>query len=79
MSRMKGNSEDARSLNDYLDLMKSKILDIQMELIHRNELLTIEIFKNKLLGIQELNLGLFAFYFFLDFNFQRVSIKTSTS
>ena len=53
MSRMKGNSEDARSLNDYLDLMKSKILDIQMELIHRNELLTIEIFKNKLLGIQE--------------------------
>lgn len=39
MSRMKGNSEDARSLNDYLDLMKSKILDIQMELIHRNELL----------------------------------------
>jgi hypothetical protein len=79
MSRMKGNSEDARSLNDYLDLMKSKILDIQMELIHRNELLTIEIFKNKLLGIQELNLGLFAFYFFPDFNFQRVSIKTSTS
>jgi site-specific recombinase XerD len=53
MSKMKGNSEDARSLNEYLDLMKSKIFDIQMELIHRNELLTIEVFKNKLLGIQE--------------------------
>jgi site-specific recombinase XerD len=53
MSKMKGNSEDARSLNEYLDLMKSKIFDIQMELIHRNELLTIEVFKNRLLGIQE--------------------------
>jgi hypothetical protein len=50
---MKGNTEHARSLNEYLDLMKSKIFDIQMELIHRNELLTIEIFKNRLLGIQE--------------------------
>ena len=53
MSKMKGNTENARSLNEYLDLLKSKIFDIQMELIHRNELLTIEIFKNKLLGIQE--------------------------
>jgi site-specific recombinase XerD len=50
---MKGKTEEARSLNEYLDLMKSKIFDIQMELIHRNELLTIEVFKNKLLGIQE--------------------------
>jgi site-specific recombinase XerD len=52
-SKMKGNTEHARSLNEYLDLMKSKIFDIQMELIHRNELLTIKIFKNRLLGIQE--------------------------
>ncbi len=53
MSKMKGNTENARSLNEYLDLMKSKIFDIQMELIHRNEPLTIEVFKNRLLGIQE--------------------------
>ncbi|MDI6047009.1 site-specific integrase [Flavobacterium yafengii] len=53
MSKMKGNTENARSLNEYLDLMKSKIFDIQMELIHRNELLTIEVFKNRLLGIKE--------------------------
>lgn len=53
ISKMKGKTEEARSLNEYLDLMKSKIFDIQMELIHRNELLTIEVFKNKLLGIQE--------------------------
>jgi site-specific recombinase XerD len=53
MSKMKGNTENARSLNEYLDLLKSKILDIQMELIHRNEPLTIEVFKNRLLGINE--------------------------
>jgi site-specific recombinase XerD len=53
MSKMKGNTENARSLNEYLDLMKSKIFDIQMELIHRNEPLTIEVFKNRLLGIHE--------------------------
>jgi site-specific recombinase XerD len=53
MSKMKGNTENARSLNEYLDILKSKIFDIQMELIHRNELLTIEVFKNRLLGIHE--------------------------
>lgn len=53
MSKMKGNTENARSLNEYLDLMRSKIFDIQMELIHRNEPLTIEVFKNRLLGIHE--------------------------
>lgn len=53
MSKMKGNTENARSLNEYLDLVKSKIFDIQMELIHRNEFLTIEVFKNRLLGIHE--------------------------
>jgi site-specific recombinase XerD len=53
LSKMKGTSEEARSLNEYLNLMKSKIYDIQMELIHKNELLTLEVFKNKLLGIEE--------------------------
>ncbi|MGG7034975.1 MAG: site-specific integrase [Flavobacterium sp.] len=50
LSKMKGNSEEARSINEYLDLIKSKVLNIQMELLHRNELLTIETFKEKLLG-----------------------------
>jgi site-specific recombinase XerD len=53
MSKMKGNTENARSLNEYLDLLRSKIFDIQMELIHRNESLTIEVFKKRLLGIKE--------------------------
>ncbi len=53
MSKMKGNSEEARSLNEYLDLIKSKIFNIQMELIHKNEVITSEVFKNHLLGNKE--------------------------
>ena len=52
-SKMKGNSEEARTINNYLDLMKSKVFDIQMELLHKNEDLTIENFKSKLTGAQE--------------------------
>lgn len=52
-SKMKGNSEEARTINNYLDLMKSKVLDIQMELLHKNEDLTIENFKSKLTGTHE--------------------------
>ena len=52
-SKMKGNSEEARSLNNYLDLIKSKVFDIQMELLHRNEVLSIENFKSRLTGTHE--------------------------
>jgi site-specific recombinase XerD len=52
-SKMKGTTEEARSINSYLDLMKSKVLDIQMELIHKNEDLSIENFKDKLFGSEE--------------------------
>ncbi|SNB33871.1 site-specific integrase [Flavobacterium psychrophilum] len=50
LSKMKGSSEEARTLNNYLDLMKSKIFDVQMELIHKNEELTLENFKSRILG-----------------------------
>lgn len=53
LSKMKGSSEEARSLNEYLDVMKSKIFDVQMKLIHANEKITIEVFKNKLFDINE--------------------------
>lgn len=50
LSKMKGNSEEARTINSYLDLMKSKVFDIQMDLIHKNEDLSAENFKSRLLG-----------------------------
>jgi len=52
-SKMKGSSEEACSINNYLNLLKSKIFDIQMELVHKNQPFTIAVFKNKLSGIEE--------------------------
>jgi site-specific recombinase XerD len=52
-SKMKGNSDEARSLNNYLVLIKSKVFDIQMELLHKNEELSIENFKSRLTGTHE--------------------------
>ena len=46
---MKGTTEEARSINSYLDLMKTKVFNAQMDLMHQNENLTIENFKVKLL------------------------------
>jgi len=53
LSRMKGSSEEARTLNNYLDLMKSKVFDIQMELIHKNEELSLDNFKSRILGTHQ--------------------------
>ncbi|GEC80122.1 site-specific integrase [Flavobacterium aquatile] len=53
LAKMKGTTEEARSINSYLDLMKSKVLDIQMELIHKNQEVNIENFKSKLFGLEE--------------------------
>jgi hypothetical protein len=50
---MKGTTDETRSINSYLNLMKSKVLDLQMELLNRNETLSIKNFKSKLLGIEE--------------------------
>lgn len=52
-SKMKGHSEEARSLNNYLDLLKSKVFDIQMELLHKKEELSLENFKSRLTGTHE--------------------------
>ncbi|MGL5112139.1 MAG: site-specific integrase [Flavobacterium sp.] len=51
--KMKGSSGEARSINSHLDMFKIKIIDIQMELIHKNIPITSETLKNKLLGTEE--------------------------
>ena len=53
LSKMKGSSEEARTINSYLDLIKSKVFDVQMELIHKNEELSLENFKSRILGTHE--------------------------
>jgi site-specific recombinase XerD len=51
--KMKGSSQEARSINTHLDMFKIKIIDVQMELIHKNINITSEVLKNRLLGTQE--------------------------
>jgi site-specific recombinase XerD len=51
--KMKGASEEARSINNHLDLLKSQIRDSEMELIHRKIAITTETVKSKLLGVDE--------------------------
>jgi site-specific recombinase XerD len=51
--KLKGNSEEARGLNSYLDILKAKVYDYQKELIHETGYVTFEAMKNKTLGVQE--------------------------
>ncbi len=51
--KLKGNSEEARSLNAYLDILKAKVYDYQKELIHETGSVTFDSMKNKILGVQE--------------------------
>ena len=53
MSKMKGTSEEARSLNGHLDQLKSKILNIEKKIIKKDIPITFETFKNELTGKKE--------------------------
>lgn len=52
-NRMKGNSEEARTLNTFLDIMRSRVYEIQKDLIHEGKEVTAESIKNILLGIDD--------------------------
>jgi biopolymer transport protein ExbB/TolQ len=45
LSKMKGNSKEARSINGYLDSVKAQVTNIQMSLNHKRETADIEAFK----------------------------------
>lgn len=51
--RMKGNSEEARSINEQLDILKIKIIDAQMSLVYQNKPVTAASLKAKLQGVEE--------------------------
>jgi site-specific recombinase XerD len=51
--KMKGNSEEARSINSHLDMLRIQIIDFQMELVHKKIPVTSENLKNKILGVAE--------------------------
>ena len=51
--RVKGNSEEARSINVYLDMLRSQVYDHQTELIQRGLLVNADNMRNKILGVEE--------------------------
>ena len=52
-NRMKGNSEESRTINTFLDIMRSRVYEIQKNLIHEGKEVKAESIKNILLGIDE--------------------------
>jgi site-specific recombinase XerD len=52
-SRMRGTSEEARSINGHLDNLKSKILNIEKILVKKDIPVNYETFKNELTGAKE--------------------------
>lgn len=51
--KMKGNSEEARSLNQYLDSLKQRVYDYQKESLRDGDIFSKEILRNKWYGINE--------------------------
>lgn len=51
--KMRGNSEEARSINSHLDMLRIQIIDMQMELVHKKIPVTTETLKSKILGVDE--------------------------
>ena len=42
LAKMQGNMEEARSKNSYLDMMRSKVLSAEMDLIHKDEAVSLQ-------------------------------------
>lgn len=51
LAKMKGTTEEARSINSYLDMMRSKVLGAEMTLLHKEEPVTVENVKSIISGI----------------------------
>jgi hypothetical protein len=51
--KVKSNSEEARSINTYLDLLKAKVYQYQRQITQEELLLNIKTFRAKWLGVRE--------------------------
>jgi Phage integrase SAM-like domain len=52
-NKMRGNTDEARSINSYLDILKGKVYDAQKELIHNNTPVNLDTIKNKVIGVEQ--------------------------
>jgi hypothetical protein len=51
LAKMKGNTEEARSINSYLDMMRSKVLSAEMDLIHKDEEVSLQNLQSIIKGL----------------------------
>jgi len=78
--RVKGNKEDARELNNFIETMNVKINRIHREMIEDDEVVTVEKLKNKILGRKpERKTLLQVFRYHNEMMQSRVGIDFSTS
>lgn len=61
-SKIKGNSEEARTINSYLDILKNKVYETERDMINNNIPINAQTFKNKYLGIEERPLTLITIF-----------------
>ena len=50
LAKMKGHSEEARSINSYLDMLRSKVLSAEMDLIHKDEDVSLQNVQSIIIG-----------------------------
>ena len=51
--KIKGNSEETRLINSYLDILRNKIYETEKWLVNNNQEINAQTFKNKFLGVEE--------------------------
>ena len=60
--KVKGNLEEARSINTHLDIMRNKVYDYQRLILQEGNIFTKEELKNKWFGIEEQSHSLVSFF-----------------
>ena len=51
--KIKGNSEEARLINSYLDILNAKAYETEKWMVNNNQEINAQTFKNKFLGVEE--------------------------
>jgi len=51
--KIKGNSEEARTINSYLDVLRNKVYETEKLMIINNQEIFANSFKNKFMGVEE--------------------------
>lgn len=60
--KVKGLTEEARSINSYLDILKNKVYEVEKDMVNNDIEITAQTFKNKYLGIDENQRNLIAIF-----------------